>query len=242
MARAAACCLGPPPAPPVAAPLGWLLALHRELLSAPDHRHVSWTVPRADGASWTVSLAASHDSERREAMANLVDMLLLLLACVAGLLLVMRWNVRRAFAPLDRLLEAIAGIELHNVKAVQALPTMPIRELEAVAGALRHLGGALDAAEAQRRLLSQQVLTLQEDERARLARELHDEFGQCLTALRVDAAWLARRVADQPALRQVVDGMSGQCERVQLDIRGPPTRLQPFGPGQGGRARRTAKA
>ncbi|OYU76830.1 MAG: hypothetical protein CFE45_31265, partial [Burkholderiales bacterium PBB5] len=66
-------------------------------------------------------------------------------------------------------------------------------------------------------------------ERGRLARELHDEFGQRLTALRVDAAWLARRVADQPALLAVVQGMSGHCEQVQQDIRQLLSRLQPFG-------------
>jgi two-component system sensor histidine kinase UhpB len=99
-----------------------------------------------------------------------------------------------------------------------------------VAAALRHLGAALDSAEAQRQRLSQQVLTLQDDERARLAHELHDEFGQRLTALRVDAAWLGRQVADQPALKAVVDGMSLQCEQVQQDIRALLARLQPFGP------------
>lgn len=222
--------LAPPPPAPAPVPLRWLLSLHRELLAAPDARRVAWQVTRPDGGHWTVSLTASHEGERREAMANLGSVMLLLLLCVAGLLLVMRWNVRQAFAPLGRLLAAIAGIELRNAHAVLSLPTMPIRELEAVAAALRHLGGALEAAEVQRRLLSQQVLTLQEDERARLARELHDEFGQRLTALRVDAAWLARRVAGQPALMSVVEGMSAQCERVQGDIRALLTRLQPFGP------------
>jgi len=222
--------LGPPPAPPAPLPLRWLLDLHRTWLSAPDDRRVAWQVPRADGSRWTVTLAASHDSERREAMGSFVDMLGLLLLGVAGLLAVMHWNVRRAFAPLGRLLQAIAGIEGHDPRQVQALPTMPTRELESVAAALRHLAAALDQAEAQRRQLSQQVLTLQEDERARLARELHDEFGQRLTALRVDAAWLARQVAGDARLQQVVDGMARQCALVQADIRSLLTRLQPFGP------------
>jgi two-component system sensor histidine kinase UhpB len=169
-------------------------------------------------------------------MLNLLGMLGVLLACIGGLLLVMRWNVRRSLAPLGGLLGAIARVEQNDLRALRALPAMPIRELEAVAAALRHLAQALATAEGERRLLVQQALTLQEDERHRLARDLHDEFGQRLTALRVDAAWLARRVAEQPALRQVVDGMSAQCERVQLDIRALLTRLQPFGPaGEGGR-------
>jgi two-component system sensor histidine kinase UhpB len=222
--------LSPPAEPTVSPVLGWLLTVHSQLLPDRAGRQLAWAVPRPDGSRWTVSLAVSHESERREAMLNLVGTLLLLLACIAGLMLAVHWNVRRAFAPLGRLLDAIAGIELHNAQAVQLLPTMPIRELEAVAAALRQTGAALEAAENRRRLLAQQVLSLQEDERLRLARELHDEFGQRLTALRVDAAWLLRRVADQPPLRHVVEGMAEQCERVQQDIRALLTRLQPFGP------------
>ncbi len=219
--------LAPPPLPADPLPLSALLALHRRLQSAPDLRHANWVVTRPGGARWSVTLAASHESERREAMANLVGTLLLLLACIVGLLLAMRWNLRRALAPLDRLLAAIASIESHDM---QALPAMPVRELEAVAAALRRLGLALDQAEGRRRLLSQQLLTLQEDERARLARELHDEFGQRLTALRVDAAWLARRLAGQAEPAQVIAGMAGQCQQIQRDIRSLLTRLQPFGP------------
>lgn len=222
--------LGPPPAAPVPVPLRWLLQWHQDWLSVPDPRRVAWPVQRADGGWWTVSLAASHDSERREAMDSLLGGLGLLLLAVAGLLAVMHWNVRRAFAPLGRLLQAIAGIEGQDARQVQALPTMPTRELESLAAALRHLGTALDEAGARRRQLSQQVLTLQEDERARLARDLHDEFGQRLTALRVDAAWLARQVAGDARLQQVVDGMAQQCALVQADIRLLLTRLQPFGP------------
>lgn len=225
--------LGPPVDPQPPAPMATLLALHRLLLAEPDGRRVSWALDRPGGGRWTLSLAASHDSERREAMGSLVGMLLLLLGCVAGLLLVMRWNVRRAFEPLGRLVGAIADIESNDARPVQALPTMPIRELESVASALRHLGGALDAAESQRRLLSRQVLTLQEDERARLARELHDEFGQRLTALRVDATWLTHKLSDQPALRAVVDGMTAQCQHIQHDIRSMLERLQPFGADSG---------
>ncbi|WP_088280613.1 histidine kinase [Ideonella sp. A 288] len=221
--------LGPPAAPQPPAPMATLLALHRLLLAEPDGRRVGWALDRPDGGRWTLSLAASHDSERREAMGSLVGMLLLLLGCVVGLLLVMRWNVRRAFEPLGRLVGAIADIESNDARPVQALPTMPIRELESVASALRHLGGALDAAESQRRMLSRKVLTLQEDERARLARELHDEFGQRLTALRVDAAWLTHKLSDDPALRAVVDGMAAQCQHIQHDIRSMLERLQPFG-------------
>jgi PAS domain S-box-containing protein len=46
----------------------------------------------------------------------------------------------------------------------------------------------------QLRRLSGSILASQEKERTALARELHDELGQMLTALRLDAAWLLERL------------------------------------------------
>ncbi len=222
--------LRPLPAPADPPALGWLYELHRQTLSAPDGRRATWAVRRPDGGRWIVSLAATHESERIEALNDLAGALALLLACFGALLLAMAWNVRRAFAPLTALLAAIGRVEHQDYAAVRELPRMPIRELESIAIALRELVQALDAAESERRLLSQQVLTLQEDERQHLARELHDEFGQRLTALRLDAAWLARRLADQPELHGVVTGMAERCAEVQRDIRDLLVRLRPLGP------------
>jgi two-component system sensor histidine kinase UhpB len=209
---------------------------------------VRWPLPRPDGRVWTVVLTTHPDAERREALASLAESLLLLAAAAGGLLVVMQWNLRRALAPLQRLLAAIAGIEQADTALVRTLPAMPVAELEAVAGALRHLGSALDEADAARRRLAQQVLSLQEDERARLARELHDEFGQRLTALRVEATWLARGLqpgaapvgagvpaAPAPAIGPVqaaasAHAMADRCGDILQDIRGLLARLQPFGP------------
>ena len=226
--------LQPVPPAPDAWPVRTLLALHRAWQPGRAAQALSWPLARPGGAPWTVTLQVSHESERREALLNLMGTLALLLLCVAGLLLVMRWNLRNSLAPLDRLLAAIQGPAGLDARALQALPAMPIRELERLAAALRLLAAALDEAEQRRRRLGQQVLSLQEDERARLARELHDEMGQRLTGLRADAAWLARRLAQQPALLPVVQGMAAQCAGLQQDVRGLLARLQPFEPGGAG--------
>jgi two-component system sensor histidine kinase UhpB len=241
--------LAPTRAAPAAAPLELVYRLHRQLAHDVDRRLVTWQVDRPGGRTWTVSLSASHESERREALDDLLGMLALLGLGIAALLLIMQANVRHALRPLTALLQAIRGIEATDqraVDAVRSLPGMPMRELDVIAAALRHLALALDDASEQRRQLSQKVLSLQEDERAHLARELHDEFGQRLTALRLDAAWLQRQLAEpttatapdapratRQQLASVVDDMAARCAEVQADIRDLLTRLRPLGPGSG---------
>jgi glucose-6-phosphate-specific signal transduction histidine kinase len=74
------------------------------------------------------------------------------------------------------------------------------RELDRRVAAERLLADAL----AENRRLSQQYLLAQEEERRSIARELHDELGQCLNAIKLDATAI-RRHPDAPA-REIVDG------------------------------------
>ena len=57
----------------------------------------------------------------------------------------------------------------------------------------------LKKAQEQLRLLSGSIMASQEKERAAIARELHDELGQVLTALRMDAVWLSERLKGKDA-------------------------------------------
>ena len=48
--------------------------------------------------------------------------------------------------------------------------------------------------------LSRRLLIAGEDEKARIARDLHDGLGSTLTAVNLDLYWVQQRLADQPAL------------------------------------------
>jgi PAS domain S-box-containing protein len=75
------------------------------------------------------------------------------------------------------------------------------------------------------RLMSHRLLTAQEEERRRLAVELHDELGQVLTAVKINLASLARQsgAAPTPAhLRDAIDSVDHAMQRVRnlaLDLR-----------------------
>lgn len=65
---------------------------------------------------------------------------------------------------------------------------------------------SLQLQQANQRLqqLSQRLMEVQETERAAIARELHDEIGQALTAIKFNAQWLARRTTG-PGLQKLAD-------------------------------------
>jgi two-component system sensor histidine kinase UhpB len=82
------------------------------------------------------------------------------------------------------------------------------------------------------RALSTRLQTLREDERARIAREIHDELGQWLTALRMNLRWIEDRLAKgswpsavNPVVDRVVestemtDQVLGAVRRIATDLR-----------------------
>ena len=87
----------------------------------------------------------------------------------------------------------------------------------------------LDLLESQRqlRLLSSYLQSVREEERTRIARELHDELGQMLTGVKLDAMWLASRLSgEQPgivgkvaSMSQLIDETLDAVRRVAADLR-----------------------
>ena len=80
----------------------------------------------------------------------------------------------------------------------------------------------------QLRRLSGSIMVNQEKERTAIARELHDELGQALTALRLDLVWLSARLreSDPRASRQALT-MCDLIDKSINDVRGMAIRLRP---------------
>jgi len=78
-----------------------------------------------------------------------------------------------------------------------------------------------------RNLAAQREAT-REQERKHIAREVHDELGQVLTALRMDVALLRRQYqAQTPGLSEKLDGMRSLVDRAIADVRDIAGHLRP---------------
>lgn len=78
------------------------------------------------------------------------------------------------------------------------------------------------------RRLAASLITAREEERARMAREIHDECGQMLTGLKMDTAWLARHLpAGDVTLRAKIAAMSQLVDGAVQTVRQIATQLRP---------------
>lgn len=85
----------------------------------------------------------------------------------------------------------------------------------------------LRASSEQLRNLAAHLLSVREEERGRISREVHDELGQSLTAVKMDLAWLARRLPRRNSqmlkkirsTRQLADSIIQSIRRISTELR-----------------------
>lgn len=75
--------------------------------------------------------------------------------------------------------------------------------------------------------LSSHLQTVREEERTRIAREIHDELGASLTALKLDLGWLNRRVSQGSEFAEKLESMTDMVGRALGTVRRIITDLRP---------------
>lgn len=209
----------------------WLhTMLTRDLALAP----YSQNVLRPDGERVTIVLEPNPYSESAEALHNALLFLGLYAALAATLIAAMWISVKLAFAPLTDILAALARFEAGDFGA--RLAQSSTRELNQIVQALNHLATALTEQIAKQRDLLHRLQDVQEDERRKLAHELHDEFGQLLTAMQVDASYLLKKTAGQPELEACATAMYDNSSSILSQLKNLLAQLRPYGL-QGGEER-----
>jgi two-component system, NarL family, sensor histidine kinase UhpB len=68
----------------------------------------------------------------------------------------------------------------------------------------------LKKSQSELRLLASHLESAREAERTRIAREIHDEFGQLLTGFKIDLSWLEKKISAQPETSREL-----LCEKVR---------------------------
>jgi len=106
--------------------------------------------------------------------------LLVLFAVLANILVYI--SLGRGLAPIESILKGLDGIEQGEYQ--RRLPRFKYPEFSRISEKFNNMAEVLQTSRDENRLLTQKSLAIQEDERRSLAQELHDEFGQSITAIK----------------------------------------------------------
>lgn len=153
---------------------------------------------------------ASEVSEIVEESSRMLGLFVLFIAA-AG---VGTW--RTVGAALRPVAELEAGVRRLVGDEAQRLPAFELKEFDRIARTVEEIAERLARAREAERQMGARLIQLQEEERRALARELHDEIGQALTAVGLSAAYLERHAASADA--KVVAGCAHDIRMGVVEV------------------------
>lgn len=201
----------------------WFAALAAGIIT--DWGRVSQTVAWNGREVGTLTVSAGADASVASAwlrVSTVAGVVAALTGVMATLLFAaVTWSLRPLRA-------AVASLQaLGDGRLDRRLPRSRTAEFDALADAVEALAERLRSAEAERAGLLRRLIEVQEEERRVLARDLHDEFGQCLTAIQSLAVGIAidsagSRTADDAHLIERLASRLADAVRSALARLRPP--------------------
>jgi two-component system sensor histidine kinase UhpB len=181
---------------------------------------LAWRVFLVNAVVFTAGTAALALSPATVSFPIALTEALVLVSGLSAILLLNLLLVRRSLQPLERLTSLMRRVDLLRPgDRLELSGPAEVRELGAVFIEM------LDRLERERREAGREALRAQENERKRVAQELHDEVGQAMTALMLQLGRLAKHAPDelQGDLREAQDAVRATLE----DVRGIARQLRP---------------
>jgi two-component system, NarL family, sensor histidine kinase UhpB len=183
---------------------------------------------------YAVAVNTRNSSElRRRHWARRDIVIVILIACAAAIICV-KFDVSEALASWTRLHENLQLDELPGVLLVLAICLIWFsarRYLEANRELTlrRTMEAKLAEALAENQHLALKYVDTQESERKTLAHDLHDELGQYVNAIKLDAVAMRDATTNHAALNEAARAMIVNIDRVYHVLRGLIRELRPVG-------------
>ncbi|MGA0533929.1 histidine kinase [Hansschlegelia sp. KR7-227] len=202
----------------------WFEALNQTLFG--PLQPITRTISLGGRAVGTVVAEAKTESAARQAWRQVSVVVGVAGAMALAIGVLATLAIGHALKPAETIVRGLKRLEGgdHAVR----LPAFRTAEFGHIARAFNDLTARLDSTTKQRAAVTRRLFQVQEEERRSLARDLHDEFGQCLTATRALAAAVATATrADRPDVAESAREIAVISDRMATTLRGALARLRP---------------
>jgi signal transduction histidine kinase len=159
-------------------PPSWFAYLYTSLLGA--HQPITRALFVRDKDAGSITTVAEPDAALRQSWERVSVIAAVASALAAGIAVLAALMIGHTLMPAGTIIQGLR--ELQKGNNAFRLPRFRAAEFDHIAYAVNDLAEDLSRTNAARAALTTRLLQVQEDERRALARDLHDEFGQSLTA------------------------------------------------------------
>jgi two-component system sensor histidine kinase UhpB len=150
------------------------------------------------------------------------SLLLLVIVFTALCLVLMAFIIRRSLQPVNQINIGLGIIQSGDYAA--RLPRFNLPELNRLSQQFNHMAQVLEEQQKENRQLSRRLISVQESERRHLSRELHDELGQSISAIKAMAVNLRQNpTGTQDGANTIIS----VCNQMYGVVRDMMNRLRP---------------
>ncbi len=188
-----------------------------------EYPKVEHQLKTSDDNTLTLIIQANPLDEITEVWHESIAFFLTICVLLLLTLLAVHLVFNKSLKDIDTIIEALKLIETGEYR--KKLPAFSTLEYDQIAGAINHMTEVLENTRQQNRALTEHSLKIQEDERQHLSQELHDEFGQSLTAIKVLATTAAHGESDT---RKITASITEICDHLISVVRTMMKNLHPM--------------
>ena len=201
---------------------GWFNWLYKSIFGADEA-----LVQQFEARDLIYHLVIIPDADIEVALVWERTQLAIILTCGVVLILsaITAWSIHHAIKPVKSIVEAIE--KLGDGGFDTRLGNYRFKELNSIAAAFDTLANNLREEKSKQDALIQRIQTIQEEERRSIALELHDEFGQYLSAINANAVALSNADSIETVHADAERIKSGAQRLVRL-VHGLLHKLRPY--------------
>lgn len=193
----------------------------RAVMSAPIH--ATRDLPIGAERTLHIQIESRAADEIREAWDQTRGFMVLLAIFAVLVYVSVHLIAGRALRPVSRILRGLHQIEAGEYDTPLQAPDLP--ELHRIVEGINHLASTLKEARNENRALTRHSLTIQEEQRRSLAKEMHDEVGQNLTAIKMMSAVIPESAENRDHAAREIQRL---CDRLFHVVRSMVHRLRPM--------------